>query len=54
MNVWNIWKRETDKIPLKELKLSDEWVYISVDLNGLKWEDRVIKLNVQPAAVGNQ
>ena len=38
----------------KELKLSDEWVYISVDLNGLKWEDRVIKLNVQPAAVGNQ
>lgn len=42
------------KSPRKELKLSDEWVYISVDLNGLKWEDRVIKLNVQPAAVGNQ
>ena len=39
--------------PEKELKLSDG-VYISVDLNGLKWEDRVIKLNVQPAAVGNQ
>ena len=39
---------------MKKLNLSEEWVYISVDLNGLKWEDRVIKLNVQPAAVGNQ
>ena len=55
MNVWNIWKRETDKIPPeKSLNSAMNGVYISVDLNGLKWEDRVIKLNVQPAAVGNQ
>ena len=48
-------REKLDKIPPeKEPKLSDEWVYISVDLNGLKWEDRVIKLNVPPAAVGNQ